>query len=98
MKTMLIALALVAGTPQARAVDATPTPSAPADAPTAATAEAAPATPAAPEAAVATEKKSCKLERELGSNRAKRVCRTRAEMNADAEAARNSISEAQRGH
>ncbi|GAB6195898.1 hypothetical protein [Lysobacter xanthus] len=92
MKTMVVALLLVTGS--AWAQSGTVAADAPAAAPAVA---AAPATAAAP-AAAGEDKKVCKLERELGSNRAKRVCRTRAEVNADADAARASLQDAQRGH
>lgn len=60
-------------------------------APTPATA----AEPAAPAKADPNEK-VCKLERQLGSNKMKRVCRTRAQMEIDREAAREALSREQR--
>lgn len=59
------------------------------------------ATPAAAEAPAEAAKsdqdeKVCKLERQLGSNKMKRVCRTRAQMEIDREAAREALSREQR--
>lgn len=61
------------------------------------------ATPAAAEAPAATDaarpdpnEKVCKLERQLGSNKMKRVCRTRAQIEIDREAAREALSREQR--
>ncbi|TZF88945.1 hypothetical protein [Cognatilysobacter lacus] len=96
MKMMLFALVLAAGAAQAQAVDSTA--SASAEAPTASTSQAEPAPGAEPKVADTGQRKLCKLERELGSNRAKRVCRTREEIDASTEAARASISAAQRGN
>ena len=64
-----------------------------------------PAAPAAPEAVVEApapvadskaDEKVCKLERQLGSNKMKRVCHTRAELDRKSEAAREALSREQR--
>lgn len=58
---------------------------------------AAPATPASPAAARPDpEEKVCKVEREIGSNRLKRVCRTRQQIDDAREAAREAISREQK--
>ena len=68
---------------------AAPTAAAPAAAPAAA--EAAPAAPA-----VDPNEQVCKVERVLGSNKMKRVCRTRAQIEVDRDAAREALSREQR--
>ena len=68
-----------------------------------------PAVTPAPEAAAETvpaaapavteakaEEKVCKLERQLGSNKMKRVCHTRAELDRQSESAREALSREQR--
>lgn len=98
MKTLLLAL-LLAGTAQAQSTDtAEAAARAGTAAPAAAPVAAAPEASSKPIAQDAGDRKICKLERELGSNRAKRVCRTRTEMDAQSEAARASLSDAQRGN
>jgi predicted secreted protein len=57
------------------------------------TQEAAPA-PAQP--AAKTDEKVCKLERQLGSNKMKRVCHSRADLDRQSEAARDALSREQR--
>ncbi len=57
-----------------------------------------PATAAEPADAAKADpnEKVCKLERQLGSNKMKRVCRTRAQIEIDREAAREALSREQR--
>lgn len=70
------------------------TPAAAQDAATPVTAAPAAASPAP---AAATEgEKICTLERTLGSNRSKRVCRSKAQIDSDREAAREAMSREQR--
>ena len=89
MKTTLVALVLsVAFQAQAQSADPTALPPAGAK-----PADTAPAKVAADD----PNRKVCRLERELGSNRAKRICHTRAELDAQSEAARASLSDGQRG-
>ncbi|AXK72947.1 hypothetical protein DWG18_12105 [Lysobacter sp. TY2-98] len=98
MKTMLLALVLVTGAAQAQMAETTST-TASASTENASASEASSiTTPAAPKVADNGEKKICKLERELGSNRAKRVCHSREELDAQSEASRAALSAAQRGH
>ncbi|GAB1596700.1 hypothetical protein [Lysobacter claricitrinus] len=92
MKTMLLALMLVTGAAQAQMADTTSTSA------TQAAASDTTQPAAAPKVADDSDKKICKLERELGSNRAKRVCHTRAELDASSAASRDALSAAQRGH
>lgn len=63
----------------------------PAAPPAAETATAAAAAPAAD-----PNEKVCKVERELGSNKLKRVCRTRAQIDAERDAARETLTREQR--
>lgn len=72
----------------------------PADAPVASSSAAAapaaaPATPTTAQAAD-TNEKVCKLERQLGSNKMKRVCRTKEQMEIDRAAARETLTREQR--
>lgn len=55
-----------------------------------------PAASPAPEPAADPSEKVCKVAREIGSNKLKRVCRTRAQMDADREAAREALTREQR--
>ena len=82
MKTTLLFALLLVGAPAVHATDAQPT------------SEAAVA-PAA-ESKADPDEKVCKVERELGSNKMKRVCRTRAQVDADREAARDALTREQR--
>lgn len=65
---------------------------------TAPAADAAPTTEAAPAAAPATtarndgDVKVCRMVREIGSNRASRVCRTKAQIEAESETARSRMN------
>ena len=74
----------------------------PAAVPGTATAVAPPSPPVgtAPPASAAAQadpnEKICKVSRELGSNRLKRVCRTRAQMESERDAAREILSQEQR--
>lgn len=73
-------------------------------APVLATASEQPASPPAAETAAAAaaapaadpNEKVCKVERELGSNKLKRVCRTRAQIDAERDAARETLTREQR--
>ena len=58
------------------------------------------ATPQAGTAAVAAEdqKLICEMERPVGSNIPKRVCRTKAQMDREREAAQDKMRELQQGH
>lgn len=82
--------ALLALAPAYAAADDTPQPAQKSE-----PAAAAPAPAAAPSAADPDEK-VCKVERELGSNKLKRVCRTRAQIDADSAAAREALGREQR--
>lgn len=91
-------LAVMLACTASAAVAATgPTPPVPAPSPTPATA--APPAAAAPTAATAPadpDEKVCKVEREIGSNRLKRVCRTRAQIDNEQAAAREALSREQK--
>ncbi|MFZ5658131.1 MAG: hypothetical protein ACOY37_13970 [Pseudomonadota bacterium] len=87
----LHSLALVALLVTAPAMATTTGQPAPAPAPTP---EAAGQTPAASPAD--PDEKVCKVERELGSNKLKRVCRTRAQLDAERDATREALSREQR--
>lgn len=73
-----------------------PTPPAPAPSPTTTAAPAAPAAAPAAAAPVDPDEKVCKVEREIGSNRLKRVCRTRAQIENERAAAREALSREQK--
>lgn len=55
-------------------------------------------TPAAPPAAATAgpDEQVCKVQREVGSNRLKRVCRSRAQIEREREASRDALSREQR--
>lgn len=97
MKRLLCTTALLVLT--APVLATTPAPTAPeaaqaavAAAPTAAAPAATPSTAAQADG----EAKVCKLEKELGSNRPKRICRTKAQIEAERAAARDAVSREQR--
>lgn len=66
------------------------------DAPAPAAAPETPATPAPAAPAADPNEQVCKVERQIGSNKLKRVCRTRAQIDAEREAAREAIGREQR--
>ncbi len=87
--TLLLALTLVVA--NAHATDPQPTTSTGVETMASAGTE-----PVAAAPQVDPNEKICKVERELGSNKMKRVCRTRAQIEIDREAAREALSREQR--
>lgn len=89
VRTILLA-ALLAPAPAYAAASDTPQPAEKSQPVAAATA-------AAPSAAAADpNEKICKVGRELGSNKLRRVCRTRAQIDAESEAVREALGREQR--
>lgn len=85
----ILCAALLAATPFATAQTVEPAPPvAPASSVVSATTEEIPAAD--------PDEKVCKVARELGSNKLKRVCRTRAQIDAEREGARDALSREQR--
>lgn len=90
LAAMLASISHVVGAAEPAPPAPTPSPTA-ADTPAASAA--APSTAAAP---VDPDEKVCKVERDIGSNRLKRVCRTRAQIENERAAAREALSREQK--